>query len=245
MWRNFKWLWVPLVFVLLGIMQPVTTYYLPQIVESMGGLPDGAVIEFPTPTGAQVMAEVLSQYNTMGILILVLAGMAIVAGEKQSRSISLVLVRPLPHSTFITAKWTAFLTLTVASLLIGSLSAWYYTILLFDQVNFVDLISGVFVYGIWVVFVISVLLLMSTLLRGNSAIAFVSILVAVCFSVLTGLLDRWMLWSPARLTQHAMSLITSGAAAEGFLLSVVVTALLIILSIVAAVFALKRQELGD
>ncbi|MDY0407538.1 hypothetical protein [Paracerasibacillus soli] len=44
-WRNFKWIWVPLVFILLAIMDPISTYYLPQILEAVGGLPEGAVFE--------------------------------------------------------------------------------------------------------------------------------------------------------------------------------------------------------
>ena len=111
MWRSFKWLWVPLVFILQGIMQPVTTYYLPQILESAGSFPEGTVIEIPTSTGEQVMAELMGQYSTIGVLILVLAGMAIVSGEKQSRAIGLILVRPLSYTTFITAKWAGLVTL--------------------------------------------------------------------------------------------------------------------------------------
>jgi ABC-2 type transport system permease protein len=29
LWRSYKWLWVPLVFLFLGIIQPAATYYLP------------------------------------------------------------------------------------------------------------------------------------------------------------------------------------------------------------------------
>lgn len=158
MWRSFKWLWVPLVFILLGIMQPVTTYYLPQILEMAG---------------------------------------------------------------------------------------WYYTELLIDHVNVSHFVSGVFVYGLWIIFVITVLVLMSTLLRGNSAVAFVTILVAIILSVLTGLFERWMLWSPARLTHHSSSLFLNGAAGDGFLLSVGVTVVGMIAILMVAISALKRQELGD
>jgi ABC-2 type transport system permease protein len=245
MWRSFKWLWVPLVFILLGIMQPVTTYYLPQILESAGSLPEGTVIEIPTPTGEQVMAEVISQYSTIGILMLVLAGMAIISGEKQSRSISLILVRPLPHSTFITAKWAGLITLTITSLISGCLAGWYYTELLFGNVSVGHLASGVFAYGLWMIFVITVLVLMSTLLRGNSAVAFVTILIAVSLSILTDIFEHWMLWSPARLAHHTSSLLVNRVTGDGFLLSVGVSVAAMIAILMAAVSALKRQELGD
>jgi ABC-2 type transport system permease protein len=245
MWRSFKWLWVPLVFIVLGIMQPVSSYYLPQILESAGGLPEGAIIEIPLPTGSQVMASVLSQYNTMGVLILVLAGMAIVVGEKLSRSISLILVRPVPHGTFLTAKWAGLVTLTFISLLLGCLAGWYYTEILFDHVNIGSFINGIVTYGVWLIFIITVLVLMSTLLKGNSAVAFVTLLIAICISVLTNVFEQWMLWSPARLTHHAANFLVNGKAKEGFVLSLAVTVILIVASLMAAIMSLRRQELGD
>src|SRR5690606_38665844 len=90
--RNYKWIWIPLVFVLLGIMQPVMTYFLPQLLETAGGLPEGAVIELPTPTGSQVMAETMSNFNTIGLLVLVLAFMGTIASERSSGVAGMVLV---------------------------------------------------------------------------------------------------------------------------------------------------------
>ena len=45
--RNGKWIWIPVVFMIIGVSQPLTSYYMPQILEAAGNLPDGAVIEIP------------------------------------------------------------------------------------------------------------------------------------------------------------------------------------------------------
>lgn len=42
--RSFKLLWVPLVFIILGIMQPVSMHLMPLILEQAGNLPEGTVI---------------------------------------------------------------------------------------------------------------------------------------------------------------------------------------------------------
>ncbi|MDG0794039.1 hypothetical protein OMP38_26850 [Cohnella ginsengisoli] len=47
--RSYKWLWLPLVFLLLGIMNPVTTYYMPQLLEA-SGISAEAAAAIPTPT---------------------------------------------------------------------------------------------------------------------------------------------------------------------------------------------------
>jgi len=245
MWRSFKWLWVPLVFILLGIMQPVSTYYLPQILESVGGLPEGAVIEIPMPTSGQTMAEVISQYGSIGLLVIVLASMTIVSGEKQSRTIGLVMVRPIPYSSFITAKWAGLVSITWVSLIAGCLSGWYYTELLIGPVDFVNLAQSILVYGLWLTFIVSVTVLMSTWLKGNSAIAFLTILIAIGLSILTGLFTAYMQWSPARLPQHAANLLVNSSVGDWFGLSAAVTFIAIMAILFVVVTMLKRQPLGD
>ncbi len=36
LWRNYKWIWVPVVFLLLGSSTPLSTYFMPQILEDFG-----------------------------------------------------------------------------------------------------------------------------------------------------------------------------------------------------------------
>ena len=55
--RNLKWVWIPIVFILLGIMEPITTYFLPQILESAGNMPDGAVFQLPEMTPGQILVQ--------------------------------------------------------------------------------------------------------------------------------------------------------------------------------------------
>lgn len=39
MTRSYKLIWIPVVFIILGIMQPLTTYYLPEILKASGDVP--------------------------------------------------------------------------------------------------------------------------------------------------------------------------------------------------------------
>ncbi|MDQ0255837.1 hypothetical protein J2S74_003221 [Evansella vedderi] len=78
--------------VLLGVTQPITSYYLPDILKNFGGLPEGSLLEFPLPTGPQVLAETLGQFSQIGFLVLVLAFMGTVAGERNTGSSIMVLV---------------------------------------------------------------------------------------------------------------------------------------------------------
>ena len=87
--RSGKWVWLPIVLMVIGLSQPLTTYYMPQILEMAGNLPEGAVIEIPKPSGEEVLIGTMSQYGTIGTLLFVLAMMGVISQERQTGSLTL------------------------------------------------------------------------------------------------------------------------------------------------------------
>src|SRR5699024_4021417 len=83
-WRNLKWIWVPLVIILLAIMDPITTYYLPQIIELSGDLPEGSTFDLPTLSPPEAIMMSLSQLSSLGALVLILMSMGSISGEQQT-----------------------------------------------------------------------------------------------------------------------------------------------------------------
>lgn len=90
--RSYKLIWIPVVFILLGIMQPLTTYYLPEILKASGDVPPGLLEGYEIPSAAAVMAQSLGQYGTIGMLVLALGAMNVLAGERYSGTMELILV---------------------------------------------------------------------------------------------------------------------------------------------------------
>ncbi len=242
MTRNFKILWIPLVFILLGIMQPVTSYYLPEIIKAAGELPEGAVFEIPVPTPQEVLVQTFGQYSQIGILVLVLAFMGIVAAEKNSGVSDIILVKPVSFANYITAKWVSITIMTLGSFLLGILVSWYYTGVLIGDVGFGELLKGSLVYGTWLVFLVTVTLLLSSLFKSNIFVAGMSLLVAIGLSALTSLLSKWMTWSPARLSTHASSLLLTGSPDKQFALSLTVSLLLILVLLVSSIYLFAKKE---
>nr|WP_309098303.1 ABC transporter permease subunit [Fredinandcohnia onubensis] len=242
MTRNFKILWIPLVFILLGIMQPVTSYYLPEIIKAAGELPEGAVFDIPVPTPQEVLVQTFGQYSQIGILVLVLAFMGIVAAEKNSGVSDIILVKPVSFANYITAKWVSIAIMTLGSFLLGILASWYYTGVLIGNVEFGELMKGSLVYGTWLLFLVTVTLLLSSLFKSNIFVAFMSLLVAIGLSALTSLLSKWMTWSPARLSTHASSLLLTGSPDKQFALSLTVSLLLILVLLVSSIYLFAKKE---
>lgn len=244
MWRNFKWIWVPLVFLLLGIMQPLSTYYLPEIIESMGGFPEGTVIDIPLASSGQVINETFAQYGTLGVLIIVLSTMGVVSGERLSGVATLVMVKPVSSFAYISAKWAGAVTLTLVSFFIGVVGAAYYTEVLFGQLQWIDLIKSTLIYSLWLTFVTSLTVMFSTVLKGMSPTAFVTLLTVIGLTLVTSLFDWLMAWSPATLPGHAASVMLVGSPSNDFILSLVLTGAIVIALVLAAMMLFRQKELA-
>lgn len=245
MWRNGKWLWVPIVFMLLGVMQPIVSFYMPQILEMAGNLPEGAVIQIPVPAPSEVMAEVLSQYGVLGLLILVLASMGLVSAERASGIAAMILVKPVSTLHYLSAKWAGIGTLTAVSLGLGMAASWYYTEVLIGSVGFNRIAISGLIFLLWLMFILSVNLLMSTWLKGGASIAFVTLLVAAVLSLASSLFGKWMDVSPARLSGFAREVLLTGETGDGFGLCLVTTVLLIGCLLAVSVWIFHHRELAN
>src|SRR5699024_12595357 len=93
--RELKVFWLPLVFIFLGIMQPVLSYYLPSILKAFGG-EQGIIID-PSMTpqeGGQILASTLgSQFNQVGVIILVVTMMRVIQSDKANGMLAFILTR--------------------------------------------------------------------------------------------------------------------------------------------------------
>lgn len=83
-WRNKQIIWVPLVMAILAVMDPITYYFLPEILELSGGLPEGAVFEIPELTANDSFLLGVESLNFMGVMLLLLISMGAIAAERKS-----------------------------------------------------------------------------------------------------------------------------------------------------------------
>jgi ABC-2 type transport system permease protein len=245
MWRNFKWIWVPITFILLGVSEPLTSYYLPQIIKSFGGLPEGAVIDIPSPTAGAVLASGLSQYSTLGVLIIVLGTMGVIAGERKSGVAAMILVKPVSYLSYITSKWAGSLLLVWFSLFIGYLSTWYYTGQLFEWVAFGEFFQSFVLYGLWLTVILTVTVFFSSALLSPGLAGFISLALALVVSIISGALSHLLEWSPSQLTGYASALLTTGELPDDTLPASLIGILLIVILLWLSVFLFKKKELAS
>lgn len=241
--RNYKWVWVPLVFILFCIMDPLTTYYLPQILESTGGLPDGATFDIPTPPAANVFMMSISQINTLGVLVIALITMGTIAGERKSGVAELILVKPVSYTAYVTAKWAAHVTLVLLSIFVGFIASWYYVQLLFGDVSFIHVLSTAGFYGLYIIFVISISLFMNTWTKTPGLVLFLTISIMMILNLVTSVFSHLLEWSPTNITSYLPSLLRAGEVGQDLWLASLFTIVTIVLLLFGAIQTLKRKEI--
>ncbi|MBT2292460.1 ABC transporter permease subunit [Paenibacillus albidus] len=239
--RSYRLIWIPVVFILLGIMQPLTAYYMPEILGAAGNVPPGMLENYEVPSAAAVMVQALGQYSTIGMLVLALITMNSISGERYSGSAEMVLVRPLTPLAMVVAKWAALLTVLMLALGLGASGAAYYVMELIGPLSWGGISAAAGLYGLWLMCAVSLTLLFSAFLRATAA-AFLGLLSAVAFSLAHSLLPAWFDWTPAALPglSAAMLLEDGGALRLGPLLS---APLFIISCIASAALLLRRKQL--
>lgn len=243
-WRNFKWIWVPLVLILLAIMDPLTMHYMPVILDSVGGLPDGSVFEMPTPSTTEVIMMTISQLNTIGVVVIVLMAMGTIANERKSEVLELTLVKPVSFTNYIMAKWTALLAIVSASLFIALLASWYYTNLLFGSVPFSKLLLVFLLFGIWFTFITSLIILFNTFTRSAGAVAAMSIGSIIVLSTVTSLFSKYMTWSPAKIPTHIQDMLLTATISSDAIMTLGITLIATIACLWLSVLCMEKKEIS-
>lgn len=239
--RSYKWIWVPAVFLLLGVMQPVMMYYLPDILRMSGELPPEAAALLTTPSPQEIIASTLSQFSTIGLLVLVLSAMNTVAGERATGTTEMIFSRSSSVLTMIIAKWTAIMCLLLLSFALGYAGSAYYTYQLIGPLEWDTLVNAGVVYTVWLAWIVTLLLPLGAVLRGPAA-AFLSLGAAAALTLLASLMPSQLLWSPGRLSEIAVQLLTGQDSSAWAPIATAVV--LITLSTVAAGMLLRRRPLS-
>ncbi|KIL53211.1 ABC transporter permease [Jeotgalibacillus campisalis] len=241
MWRSYKFFWMPLLFISLGMMQPLTSYYLADLLEEFGGLPENAIIEFPIPSATQVFTETFSQFSQIGVLIIALSLMGMFANERNKGIAQMILTKPVSYRNYFLSKWTAAILLILTSFVMGVASALYYIHLLFEPLASKSVLVSSSYYFLWLIFVLTVVLFFSCILKKTAAVGAAGILIVLTLTVLPSIFKEPLKWTPGNLQSFAQKAI-QGDSLYGTFPLVTVTLFLIVGMGAAAVYYMKKTE---
>lgn len=242
--RSYKLLWLPVVFMLLGMLQPLVYYYMPQILQMMDGLPEGLELNLPAYSAEEAIASTLTgQFDQLGLLILVISMMGLIISDKNNGMLTFISTRNTTLTEYLLGKWIGQAALLAVAIAAGFMMSALYTSFLYHAVPIGRVIAGLAVYYVWCLFILTVTLTLGALLSRVSAVAVLSIMLLLAMRTVTGLGAGFQSYNPAFLSNHAVNLIVAGEVLPHFVLTAVLTFVLIALLLFVSKTYLSRKEL--
>ncbi|EAE7123779.1 ABC transporter permease [Listeria monocytogenes] len=244
--RSLKIIWLPIVFALLGLTQPLMMYFLPEILKAVGtGAETEQVIALMGDQSAQeVMAQTLgSQFDQIGIIIIIVVAMACIQNDRTRGMLAFIMTRPVSAAEYVLSKWVMQCMVGLSSLLIGYVLAAYYTYFLFGELAINSLTQAFFVYAIWFIFVISLVVFASAVFDSNAVVVMISVFIAIVLGVISGFGGWIQMFNPAYLSKNATMLIMSDKTMDYFIPTLCITILWIFAFISLTILMIKIKPL--
>lgn len=240
-WRSGRLFILVALFLLLGISSPLAFKFLPQLIPAELAEAFSTLLQ---PTTSEVIVSLFKNLSQLGILVLILLSMGGVAEEKSRGQLELVLARPVSTEAVIWAKFAVWALQLVLALVVVLGSFTLYTHSLFPPgPSLLALWQGGLLFYLFCLLVLAFTLLAGTLLPTSLLAALLSGGVFLALSFLPNLGSSYARFAPPSLLEGA-SRVAIGASSWGvWWESAAVTAALILLCNLLAVWALRRQDI--
>jgi len=241
--RRYRLLVIIGVFLIIGVLSPVTAKMLPKMMEMMASQSKAQGFEF-TYAKEPTVKDALFQYNkNLGLLPILIAimGMGLVAEEKIKGTAETILTKPVSRTSLLLAKFQIFLLITVLGVLVGGAVCVFYTSILLGNVNIPNFLFFNFLLLFYFIPFMAIILFLSVVIKSMAGTAAAGI--GAYFSLMfMGGMPYVGKYSPQGL-YTATSKISMGIPAQDwitpFISSVCLTVILLVLG--AAIF--EKQEI--
>lgn len=242
-WRNKKWLWVPLVMILVAIIDPVSYYFLPEIMESVGEMPEGMVFDVPELEPVEAMMMSIEAMSSYGVVIITLMMMGTIAGERKLGITEIILAKPVKIRHYISAKWVAFICISLIALLLGLGMSWYYIELLYGSIDVGNMFVAIGFYSLWFVFVVTLCIFYHTICKNAGLVVACTIGTLAVMGGINAAIGHIVTWFPNNLSGHILEFLLTGEFTSALIGTVSVVSGLIIILFLAAVQIFQRREM--
>ncbi|WP_123039348.1 ABC transporter permease subunit [Cohnella candidum] len=203
--RTSKLIWLPAVFAILGITQPVLAKFMPDILKSAGSLPKGAVIDIPIAAPGEVLGQTLSQFGSIGILAVCLGFMGMISAERRSGAAAWVLVKPVSPLAYLLSKWSVSMLITLASFAVGYAAAWYETSVLIGTPDTALALKAGIAYAGWLALIVTAVLAAGAWMNAPAAAAFIPFAGATVLQIVQGFGFQGLKFLPSSLASQAIN----------------------------------------
>jgi ABC-2 type transport system permease protein len=186
--RTARLVAVSVVFIVFGILGPVTDRYMKELIDAVGAQSGGFSVQIPPPTLEGALVQITKNLSQFGIICALLLAMGSVAWEKERGTAGMILTKPASRAAFLAAKLVAISFTLAVAMALGTGVAYVYTWILYPTVFPLGgyIAMAVLMWWILVGFT-AITLLGSTITRSAIAAAGIGLVLLVVMGIVGAL----------------------------------------------------------
>lgn len=238
--RTYKLLIIFASFFILGMMSPLLAKLMPDILSNIDM--EGITIIVPETTAFDAYSQFFGNMTEMGIVIVLLVFGGVLSNEFSRGTLINILAKGFPRSAVILSKFLAAVLLFSSSYIMACVVNQAYTAYLFEEAGVKNVVFSMLCLWLFVVFILSLILLSSTLTTGSfgglilTSIILVVMLIINAFPIIKD-------YNPIYLASNNMGLITGAVNREDTLQPIIITIILTIACLYGSILLFKKKKM--
>jgi ABC-2 type transport system permease protein len=237
--RTYR-LWVTLaIFLVFGITAPLIMKNLPKLIPQS----EMITVIVSEPTVADAASQFFDYLLQLGMLLMILLGMGCVAGERAQGVLPLVLSKPVKRREFLASKVLVNGGMMVIALALGAAVFYGYTVLVFEYFSPVGVLQSVIPAALFLLLILAITIFWSVLAPSSIAAAGLAFLTAIIITVVPSLFPAIKRYGPSYLLESSKAIAAGGKGLADPLAAMLVSAGLIIILLIAAVYLFESRDI--
>lgn len=238
--RTYKLLIMLAVFLLFGMLGPLTAKLTPKLLEALAT--DGIKIIVPEPTALDSWAQFFKNISQMGFIILAILFSGMMASEFIHGTLTNILTKGLPRSTVILSKFTMASAVWTISYLLCFGVSYAYTAYFWSTDRIANLLYSVICLWLFGILLLAVIMLGGVLFKNSyGCLLFAAGFTAILF--LLNIVPGFQKYNPVALVSNNMSLLTGGILPKDLTASLAISILLVIICIASAISVFNKKQI--
>lgn len=239
--RTPRLLIISSLFIFFAIVSPLTAKFMPLIIKQMGE--QVAFLTIPEPTYIDAYMQLFKNMNSIVFIVLIFMLCGTIASEKNKGIIPLIVTKGLSRSSIIIGKFLAHSSIYTIIYLVSCSIFYIYSIILFPQHDIKTALLSLTIFGIYGIFLISGIILASTVANSYGIAALYGFGVYILSSIAASI-PYVKHFSPAYSTTLSMQLVESNVIITEDIISFILSTLVLtIVFMVLSIMSFRKQEL--
>lgn len=238
--RTYKFFIMITVFLLFGMMNPITAKITPQLLESF--MPEGMNITITEPTALDSWAQFFKNVPQMGLIVLVIVFSGIMSNEFSRGTLVNMLTKGLSRKVVIFSKFTMAATVWTFSYVLCFAVTYAYTKYFWSSDGISNLLFSVFCLWLFGILLLAIIMLGGVLFKNNyGSLLFTGGIVVVL--TLLNIAPKLQKYNPATLSSSNMALLTNEMTASDFTLPIIMGSIAVIVFMASAIALFNKKQI--